>query len=120
MADPVVTSCIRNVRAAALVLDHAEKAGLPDPMSVAVGREYDNEISRKSPRIRLQFKTADELQAWAQHLDVEVTSVSTIASGFTGRIASVWHHDAVAEWLDVPLALSAVTEHPIRALEAVR
>ncbi|HSV37512.1 MAG TPA: hypothetical protein VLI04_02025 [Nocardioidaceae bacterium] len=118
MSDPVISTCIQNTRAVAFVLDQAEKVGLPDPMSVAIGRGYDNEISRNAPRIRLQFKTAEDLQAWADHLEVEVFSMSTVASSF-GRIASVWHHDTVAEWLDVPVALTAVTEHPVRALAVV-
>ena len=118
MADPILTTSIRNTRAAAMVLDQAEQAGLPDPMSVSVGREYDNEISRNAPQIRLQFSTADDLAAWARHLDVEVTSPTTIATSF-GRVASVWHHDAIAEWMDVALALTALTEHPIRSLAVV-
>ncbi|UUW88355.1 hypothetical protein [Pimelobacter simplex] len=120
MADPVITGCIQNTRAAALVLAHAETVGLPDPMSVAVARQYDNEVSRNAPRIRFQFKTADDLQTWADYLGAEVRSLPSYASAFGGKaIASVWHHDAVTEWLDVPLALTAVTEHPIRSLAVV-
>ena len=60
------------------------------------------------------------MQAWAWHLGVEVHSKSTIASALSLRsVASVWHHDAVAEWMDVALALTAVTEHPIRGLAVV-
>lgn len=119
MSDPVLTSATSNTRAAVLVLDQAEKAGLPDPMSVAVARGYDNELSRHTPQIRLQFKSGEDLQAWAAHLGVEVHSKSTIASNYTFRVASVWHHDAIAEWMDVALALTAVTEHPIRGLAVV-
>lgn len=120
MTDTVISTSTQNTRAALLVLDAAERAGLPDPMAVAVGRGYDNETSRNAPRIRLQFKTAEDLQAWATHLDVEVFSMSTIATGASRAIASIWHHDAVTTWMEVPVALTAVTEHPVRGLAVVR
>lgn len=120
MADPVLTSCTSNTRAAVLVLDQAEKAGLPDPMSVAVGRGYDNEVSRHTPQIHLQFKTGEDLRAWTDHLGVEVHSKAALASAYSTRsIAPAWHHNAVAEWMDVALALTAVTDAPLRALAVV-
>lgn len=119
MTDAILTSATANTRSAAYVLDQAAQAGLPDPIAVSVGRGYDNELTRNTPRIRLQFKTAEDLQAWADHLEVEVFSMSTIATGATRAIASIWHHDAVATWLEVPVALAAVTEHPVRALAVV-
>ena len=120
MADAVITTSIQNTRAAAMVLDHAERTGLPDPIGVSAGREYDNDVSRNSPNIRFQFKTAEDLQAWATHLGVDVVSHSTLASAYSMRqLAQVWHHNAVAEWMDVTIALPAATEHPARPVGVV-
>ena len=120
MTDAILTSSTANTRAAAYVLAHAvDQVGLPDPIGVSTGRGYDNEHSRNGVQVRFQFKDAEDLQAWATHLGVEVVSQSTIASSHVRRVASVWHHDAVTEWLGVTFAMTAVTERPARTLAVV-
>jgi antibiotic biosynthesis monooxygenase (ABM) superfamily enzyme len=101
----VVRTATHNAQAAWTTLLHAEMRDLPGPRRVSICREVDTELSRRYPRIEFTFDTADELYAWAEHLNAEVTVTTGYASYSPSK--SVRHFTATAEWLDTPIALIA-------------
>ncbi|KAB2806954.1 hypothetical protein F9L07_28390 [Pimelobacter simplex] len=104
----VLTTATQNVRAAALVLDQAERVGLPDPVSLTATPEYDTDVSRGRAHVELLFTSHAALGEWATHLQAEIVE----GPGSYALPSRTWHYGATGEWLGVQLSLTAVTRTP--------